>query len=189
MLDKVSDMFGFINPIRIIERPDRLIIQDYRPTFYMFLAMVGFLIFSLSFLLFFLGIYEVDSFGVWSTLVLSVVCLGVSLRGTLREVYYFDKTTDSYAFVRQFLYKKDVIEGGLSQFRGIRVHVEIQSDANGYDTRKYLVNLLQDGMLLGGSPEQTLRPETPILNFHAIESRIAAAIAKFLNIKLLETSD
>lgn len=53
MLDKVSDMFGFINPIRIIERPDRLIIQDYRPTFYMFLAMVGFLIFSLSFLLFF----------------------------------------------------------------------------------------------------------------------------------------
>jgi len=57
----------------------------------------------------------------------------------------------------------------------------------------YVVNLLQDGMLLGGSPEQTLRPEKPILNFYGTEYRTAAAIAKFLNtnlnIKLIETSD
>ncbi|HVF48339.1 MAG TPA: hypothetical protein VNA17_12295 [Pyrinomonadaceae bacterium] len=180
-------MLAFLTPIRIIKRPDRLTILDYRPTLYMFLAMVGFLIFSVSFLLFFLGIYEVDSFGVWSTLVMSFVCLLVSLRGTLREAYYFDKATDSYAFVRHFIYRKEVIEGASSQFRGVRVHMIDEEGRN--RTVRYIVNLLQDGMLFGSSPELTLREVNPILNFHSIETRIAKAIASFLEIKLIETSD
>lgn len=121
----------------------------------MFLAMVGFLVFSVSFLLFFLGIYEVDSFGVGSTLFMSVVCLLVSLRGTLREAYYFDRTTDSYAFVRHFIYRKEVIEGSSSQFRCVRVHM---IDEEGRKrTVRYVVNLLCTRPTVGWAGHSTQR--------------------------------
>ena len=46
----------------------------------------------------------------------------------------------------------------------------------------YMVALLNGGMLFGQSDTQILREDPPFLNSRATESRIAAAIAKFLNI-------
>lgn len=190
MIQTAKNLLSFITPVRIIERPDRLIIEDFRPTWPMFLAMVGVLVFSVAFVSFLLNAeIGIDSFGMWSTGLATLGCLAFGFRGTLREVYYFDKTNDSYAFVRRFIHKKEVIEGSLSQFRGVRVHTEIRSNAEGHRSERHVISLLQDGMLLGGAHEQRIREGTPILNFHKTESRIAAAIASFLNIDLIDTGD
>lgn len=190
MIDKIKDMFSFIRPIRIIERPERLIVQDYRPTWAMFLCLAGFVVFGIAFVGFILDVDTgIDSFGMWAAGIASLACFALSFRGTIREVYYFDKTTDSYAFVRQFIHKKETIEGGLSQFRAVRVHREIRSGGDTTRSYRYIVNLLQDGMVLGGAHEQPLREETPILNWHANQMLIASAIASFLKIELHDTSD
>lgn len=183
-------MFSFIRPIRVIERPERLIVQDYRPTWAMFLCLAGFVVFGIAFVGFVLDVDTgIDSFGMWAAGIASLVCFALSFRGTIREVYYFDKTTDSYAFVRQFIHRKEVIEGGLGQFRAVRVHKEIRTDGERNRSTRYIVSLLQDGMLLGGAHEQPLRDPTPILNWHANQIRIASAISSFLKIELHDTSD
>jgi hypothetical protein len=190
MLDTISDLLRFVTPLRIIKRLDSLVIQDYRPTWAMFLGLIGSLVFAAAFISFLLSVdIGVDSFGMWSTGLMTLGCLVYALRGTLREVYYFDKTSGAYAFVRQFLYKKEVIEGGLSQFRAVRVHMEIRLDGDGHTSPRYIISLLQDGMLLGGAHEQPLREQTPILNSHANAVRIASAIASFLDVELHDTCD
>ena len=35
----------------------------------------------------------------------AAVCVFLVFRGTIREAYYFDKTKDGYAFVRQFIHR------------------------------------------------------------------------------------
>ena len=172
-------MFSFLVPLRIIELPETLIIEDRRPTVVMLLCVGGFLLFLTIFVFLAFRVGFFDSFGLWAAGIFGIGCLALSFRGTLREVYYFDKTTDSYAFVRQFIHRKEVIEGTLSQFRGVRVHTHV-----GEESETYSVVLLQDGMFLTGVTEQTLREETPMLNSYSNEERIASSISRFLNIKL-----
>ncbi len=171
----ICDRFGFISPVWIIRRPETLTILDYRPTFYMFLTAAGFVGMAVLFVFLFVKIGAVDSFGLWATAVFAVGCLALSFRGTVREVYYFDKTTDSYSFVRQFIYRKEVIEGSLSQFTGAYVKTESNDDGE-----TYYVMLKQEGMFLTGVSEQALREEVPIFNLFDREARIANAISGFL---------
>ncbi len=174
----VSKRFGFMIPLRIIRRPESLTILDYRPTLFMFLTAAGFLVFAVLFVLSWFRFDAGDSFALWVTGIPSVVCLILSFRGTLREVYYFDKTTDQYAFVRRFIHRKEVIEGSMSQFTGAYVKT-VSSD----ESESYFIVLQQEGMFLTGASEQTLREETPIFNSFEREARIANAISSFLGSK------
>ena len=170
-------MLAFATPIRVIARPERLIVQDYRPTMLMLLAGAGFVAFAAIGISMLLSIdTATDSFGLWAVAIFAVVCLAASTRGTLREVYVFDREADSYAFVRQFLHRREVIEGALSQFAGARVQAHSTDD--GGDV--HYVVLRQGGMFLTGVTEQTLREEAPVLNSFANEARIANAMDDFL---------
>ena len=177
MIEKILDMIAFAKPLRIIERPDKLVIQDYRPTWWMVLCFAGFLFFAGMFVTFLIKIdIGVNSVGLWGTGLFSVGLLVFAFRGTIREVYYFDRTTDSYAFVRQFIHRKEVIEGAMSQFTG--AYVKTVTDD---ESKSYFVMLRQDGMFLTGVSEQTLREVPPILNSFSNEGDIANAISAFLS--------
>jgi hypothetical protein len=171
----IWDKFGFIAPLWIINRPESLTIVDYRPTFTMFLTFIGFVVLAISFVLIFLKIDTAFSFPLWVIGIPAAACVLFLFRGTIREVYYFDRTTESYSFVRQFIHRREVIEGAMSQFTGAYVKTE-QND----DSRSYFVMLKQEGMFLTGVSEQPLREEVPIFNSFDREARIANAISSFL---------
>ncbi|MEQ1761653.1 MAG: hypothetical protein ABL984_00775 [Pyrinomonadaceae bacterium] len=190
MIEKIRDMLAFVVPVRVIRRADSLEVRDHRPTWAGFLAAVGFVVFAVAFVSYLLSTdIGIDSMGMWMTGVFTLGCLVVAFRGPIFESYYFDKTTNSYAFVRRYIYKRDVIEGGLDQFRAVRVHKHIEHDGERNTSWRYAVSLLQDGMTLGGGYEQPLREDRPILGTHANATRIGSAIAIFLAIPLHDTSD
>lgn len=171
----ISDKFGFFVPLLIIRRPETLTILDYRPTFTMFFTAAGFMILAVSFVLLFFRVDPAVSFGLWAIAAPAVVCVIFLFRGTIREAYYFDKTKDSYAFVRQFIHRRDVIEGALSQFTGAYVRTETHDDSE-----SHFVVLKQEGMFLAGVSEQTLREELPMFNSFDREARIADAISEYI---------
>ncbi len=177
----IGDRFGFLVPLWIARRPESLIIMDYRPTVLGFFAAVGFVVLTVLFFLFLFIWDSGDALGLWLTGIPALLCLAITLKGSIREAYYFDKTKDSYAFVRQFIYRREVIEGSLSQFTGAYVKTETNynSESNG-TSKSYFVVLQQEGMFLTGVTEQTLREEAPMFNTHAREARIANAISGFL---------
>lgn len=184
--EKIKGMINWLVGVKIIKRAESLIIEDRRPTWPMLLSMLGSFVFSVIFGLRFLfaNAAGVDSFGMWSLGLAAIVCVALSFRGTIREVYIFDKPSDTYRFTRQFIYKKDVIEGTISQFRGVGVRTdEIE------DSTKHSVVLRQDGLLLGASPEQPIRESTPALNSWDTEARIANAIHQFLDIPRVDAED
>lgn len=188
MIGKLKDMVAFAMPVRIIARPDSLVIKDYRPTWLLLFGLMGFVFWAVALLLFLIGFpFSFDSVGLWAFLLLATAFLVFGIKGTLREVYYFDKPSGSYRFERQLLYKKDVTEGGLSQFRAVRVHLEAGQDKDGHPL--YKISLLQDGMTLGDSHEQPLRGTPALMNTHSTETKISAAIAKFLDIPLHDIGD
>jgi hypothetical protein len=182
--EKIKHMANWLVGVRIMVRPDQLIIQDRRPTWPMFLSGLGAIAFPVIFVLRYLFGDEVsvDSFGMWSIGVAALVCIGLSFRGTIGEQYIFDRTSDTYQFARRFIYKKEVIEGTLAQFRGVGVVTTVTEDTDGNSTEKHSVVLRQDGLLFGASPNQPIRESKPALNFWNTEARIAQAIHKFLNI-------
>lgn len=188
MINTVKNMIAFAMPVRIIARPESLVIKDHRPTWLLLFGLTGFVMWVVALMLFVIGVrFSLDSMGLWAFLLLATAFVVFGIKGTLREVYYFDKPSDSYRFERQFLYKKDVIEGGLGQFRAVRVHLEEGQDDS--SNPLYKISLLQDGMTLGGSYEQPLRGTPALMNLHSTETKIASAIAKFLDIPLHDTSD
>lgn len=176
--EQISDRFAFIAPLWIIRRPESLTIQDYRPTLTMFLTLVGFAILGVSFVLLFFKVDRAASLGLWAIGTPFAVSAIFLFRGTIREVYYFEKTTDSYSFVRQFIHRREVIEGSMSQFTGAYVKAE-GNDESEY----YYVILQQEGMFLTGVTEQTLREEVPMFNSFDRESGIANAITEILHWK------
>lgn len=180
----VGDRLDFLVPLWIARRPDYLIIMDYRPTVLGFFAAAGFVVLAGLFFLF-LFVWETpDSYGLWFTGIPALACLAISLKATIREAYYFDKTKDSYSFVRQFVYRREVIEGSLSQFTGAYVKTETSHNSESIGTTEsYFVVLRQEGMFLTGVTEQTLREEAPMFNTHDREARIANAISGFLSSK------
>jgi len=174
--EAVWDRCSVIFPLLIIRQPERLTIMDYRPTLTMLLTALGFLLLGVSFVFLFFGMDIAIVSGLW-TIAAPLVVLGFLLfRGTIREVYCFDKTTDSYTFVRQFIHRKDVIEGALSQFTSASVKTERNEDSE-----TYYVILKQEGMFLTGVSEQALRQEVPIFNSFDKEARIANAISSYLS--------
>ena len=177
----VGDRFAFLVPLWIARRPESLIIMDYRPTVLGFFAALGFVVLTVLFFLFLFVWDRADSLGLWLTGVPALACLAVTLKGTIREAYYFDRSKESYAFVRQFIYRREVIEGSLSQFTGAYVKTETNYNSESSGTSKsYFVVLQQEGMFRTGVSAQTLREEVPIVNTHAREARIANAISGFL---------
>jgi len=176
--EMIADKFAYLAPVWIARQPERLTILDYRPTFTMFLTALGFVLVvgSLPLLFFGFGIALVS--GLWTLAAPGLACTFLLFRGTIREAYYFDKPTDSYTFVRQFIHRKEVIEGALSQFTGAYVKTETNEDSE-----TYYVVLKQEGMFLTGVSEQTLWEEVPIFNSFDREARIANAISSFLPTK------
>jgi hypothetical protein len=170
-----TDKFAVLAPVWIVPQPETLSITDYRPTFTMFMTGVGILIVAASFVFLFFGMDIAIVSGLWTLGIPMAVCVVFLFRGTIREAYYFDRPADSYAFVRQFVHRKEVIEGALSQFTGAYVKT-----VSGEDSDLYYVVLKQDGMFLTGAGEQTLREELPIFNSFDRESRIATAISNFI---------
>ncbi len=170
---KISDKFAYLVPLRIIRRPESLTILDYRPTFLMFLTVVGLIVLALSAVFIFFGY---DASWLWVLGAPGVVGLFLVFKGTLREVYHFDKTSDTYTFVRQFIHRKEVIEGHTSQFTGASVKTVSNEDSN-----SYFVVLQQEGMFLTSVDEQMLREEVPMFNTFEREARIAGAISGFLS--------
>ena len=173
----IKHRFRYIIPLWVIKRPETLTILDYRPTLFMFLTAAGFLGFAVLFALFFVKVDTVvDSFGFWLIGIFALAFLALSFRGTIREVYFFDKTKDSYAIVRQFIHRKEIIEGALSQFTGAYVKTQTNDESE-----TYFVMLKQEGMFLTGVAEQTLREAVPMFNSIDSEARIANAISSFLS--------
>lgn len=178
----IGDRFGFLIPLWIARRPESLIIMDYRPTVLGFFAGLGFVVLTVLFFLFLFKWDIGDSYGLWFTGVPALACLVLALKGTIREAYYFDRSKDSYAFVRQFVYRREVIEGSLSQFSGAYVKTETNYNSESSGTSKsYFVVLQQEGMFLTGVSEQRLREEVPIFNSFEREARIANAISGYLS--------
>jgi hypothetical protein len=173
--EAVVDRFSVIFPLFIVRQPERLIIQDYRPTLTMFLTAVGVLILGVSFVLLFFGADIAILSGLWTIAVPFIVLGFLLFKGTIREVYCFDKSTDTYTFVRQFIHRKEVIEGALSQFKSVYVKTETNEDSE-----TYYVILKQEGMFLTGVNEQTLREEVPVFNSFDKEALIANAISGYL---------
>lgn len=176
MWEQITDRFAFIFPLRIIQRPESLTILDYRPTFLMLATAAGLLILAVSFILLFFKMDDELSSALWVIGIPLAVCGIFVFRGTIREAYYFDKTTDSYCFVRRFIHRREVIEGSLSQFSGASIKTETNDDSE-----THYVVLKQDGMFLTGVSEQTLREEVPVFNSFDREARIASAISGFLS--------
>jgi len=119
-----------------------------------------------------------EGIGLWATLFFALACLAVVFHGTIWEVYVFDRPTQSYAFVRQFIHRKEIIEGALSQFTGAKVETHV-----GEESESYTVVLRQEGMFLTGAGEQTLREVIPLMNSFSNEAEIANAIDDFLHRK------
>ena len=176
--EMISESLGSLIPLRIIRRPETLAILDYRPTFVMAATVLGFVVLAASFVLLFFKIDRGASLALVALGAPAAACVFLVFRGTIREVYYFDKTKDSYAFVRQFIHRKEVIEGAMSQFTGAYVKTETNDDS-----KTYFVILKQEGMFLTGVSEQTLREEVPIFNSFEKEAQIANAISGFLSSK------
>lgn len=174
--ERISERFGFIAPVWIINRTETLTVIDYRPTLLMFLTAIGFVFLTILFFLLLFGGNGTDSPGLWATGIPAIACAAFLFSGTIRESYYFDKTTDKYAFVRRFIHRKEVIEGALSQFTSAYVKTETVDDGECY----YVV-LKQEGLFLTGVTEQLLREKLPIFNSFSNEARIANAIARFLS--------
>jgi len=177
--EMIWDRLAFIAPVRIISRPETLTIVDYRPTLTMFLTAVGFVILAVSLVLLFFRFSTSFATGLWVLAAPCLVSVIFLFRGTLREIYFFDKRADTYAFVRQFIHRKDVIEGSMSQFTGAYVKTETSGDS---DT--YFVMLKQEGMFLTGVSEQALREVVPMFNSFDQEAEIADAIEEFLRSKV-----
>jgi hypothetical protein len=174
----VFGRFEYLVPLWIVRRPESLVIYDYRPTFLMFLAAACFVVLAVFAVLAFLNVADSIPTLIGATAAPIVVGIFLLFKFTVREVYYFDQAKDSYALVRQFVFRKEVIEGSLSQFTG--AYVKTESDDN---NKSYFVVLQQEGMFLTGASEQILREEVPLFNSFEREARIAGAISSCVSAK------
>src|SRR5688572_24564245 len=114
MIEKIRDMLAFASPVRVVERPDSLVVQDFRPTLLMAFMAGGFLTCSIFFAVLIVNLPgALGQAVVWFTAVLAIVFAFIAAQQSIREVYYFDLVSDSYRFVRQYVHRKEVIEGSM----------------------------------------------------------------------------
>lgn len=197
MFEQFWDILDYLFPVYIVNRDDVLVIEDRRPTSSMFFSV-----------LLLLAAIVVAIWGWLSATLkldaLSFITMGgilgaalyFCIRGTVREVYVFDRSKDTYIFTRQGVFKKDVIQGSASQFRAAEVLRQISKNDDNYINESllkksnsfwvsyiYRAALLQNPELLLGTDEiQILREQAPIFSSHKVETRTVAAIASFLKI-------
>jgi hypothetical protein len=183
MIEKIRNMIAFASPVRVIERPESLVVLDYRPTWVMAFCLGGFVGMASLFVIMLRGMGSEWLSGLIVCALVGAACLFAATTQSIREVYYFDMPTDSYRFVRQYVHRKEVIEGGMDQFTGAHVKTVTQDEGESYH-----VVLRQEGMFLTGVSEQTLREETPIFNSFSNEARIANAISSIVSIARHERS-
>lgn len=171
------DMIALASPVRVIERPDSLLVQDFRPTLLMAFMAGGFVGCSVLFVVLLVNIPGAVGEGiVWITAIIAIAFAFAAAQQSIREVYYFDLRSDSYRFIRQYVHRKEVIEGSLEQFTGARVET-VEHD----EGESYHVVLTQEGMFLTGVSEQTLREVTPMFNSFSNEAQIANAITSIVS--------
>jgi hypothetical protein len=171
----LAEKFGLFAPVFIARRPEALTILDYRPTLWMCLAGAACLALS-GVSVYVLVIYAWEGWELsLAAAALAAVCFALLFRGTIREVYQFDKTTETYVFTRQFIHRQELIEGSIGQFTGAYVKT-----VSGDESESYFVVLNQEGMFLTGVTDQTLRENVSLFNSYSTEARIANAISGFL---------
>ena len=191
------DMINYLFGVMIVDKDNVLYIEDRRPT-----QAVGFSIAAVL-LVFVIATWTwvtkslvFDLYTICITAIPTAVALFFLVRNNFREVYMFNKSTDTFTFTRQSILRKDVLEGSASQFRAVQVLKRIGDDRDfgdivsdqitNTDSRSgrvtYSVALMNGGPLFGQSDTQILRESPPLLSLRSTERRIAAAIAKFLNI-------
>lgn len=153
-----------------------LIIEDRRPTALMALCVAGSLLCIGIVIFSFFGLGNwYDSSLLWVVGLPAVITSVYALRGSIREVYAFDKATGNYSFTWQFVFSKEVIEGSSSQFCGVGVRTKEDDEGN----VSHFVALLQEGIFLHGVSEQRLREDIPLGNSYENEMRIVTAISEF----------
>jgi hypothetical protein len=191
------DMLNYIAGVTIINKDDVLYIEDRRPTQKMGLSLGGFLaVLAIAVWSWLSDGVTLDAFRLTIILIPFVVALYFITTNNFREIYIFNKKTDSFSFTRQSVFRKDVLEGSASQFRAVQVEKRIGDDRDfgdivsdgirGTDSRggmeSYMVALMCQGLLFGQSDTQILRENPPLLSLRKTEVRIAKAISKFLGI-------
>ena len=183
-MDYFRNLINHICGVWIVARDEVLIIEDRRPTLRTALSF-GALLIVLAFAVWswLTGTLKLDGINIFFFAFVVIVALIFAFKDNFREVYVFNKKTDTYTFTRQSILRKDVLEGSASQFRAVQIERRrTEGNNDQIDTEKYMVALLMQGMLLGQSDTQILRETPPFLNSLEAERRIAAAISKFLNI-------
>ena len=191
------DMINYLFGVTIVASDESLYIEDRRPAQGLGFSMIalvvvgsivgwGWLTRNIVF----------DEFTIALTAVPIAVTLFFLVKNNFREVYIFNKKTDSFSFRRQSLFRNDELDGSASQFRAVQVLKRVGDDRDfsdlvsdqfmKTDSRSgreiYSVALMCQGPLFGQSDTQILRESPPLLSLRRTERRIAAAIAKFLNI-------
>jgi hypothetical protein len=196
-METIGNMIHYLVGVYIVEFDGVLTIEDRRPTQKMGVSVGGLAIVSAMVLWGWLSAsLIVDAFTITMTVIMFSVGLFFIARENFREVYIFDKKTDSYTFTRQSLIRRDVMEGTPSQFRAVQVEKRLKDDRDGADllgdivlkkdsrsgSPIYMTALLMQGLLLGQSDTLILRNAPPFISTQRTESRIANAIGKFLDI-------
>jgi hypothetical protein len=191
------DMFNYLFGVTIVDKDDVLYIEDRRPT-----QAVGASVGATILVAAFAGwgwmtkSFVIDPYTITITAAPVAAALFFLVKNNIREVYIFNKKTDSFTFTRQRLFGNDVLEGSASQFRAVQVLKRIADDRDfgeivtdqftNRDSRSgretYSVALMNGGPLFGQSETHILREKPPLLSFRKTERRIASAISKFLNI-------
>lgn len=191
------DMINYLFGVTIVASDESLYIEDRRPAQGLGFSMIalvvvgsivgwGWLTRNIVF----------DEFTIALTAVPIAVTLFFLVKNNFREVYIFNKKTDSFSFRRQSVFRNDELEGSASQFRAVQVLKRVGDDRDfsdlvsdqfmKTDSRSgrvtYSAALMCQGPLFGQSDTQILRESPPLLSLRRTERRIAAAIAKFLNI-------
>jgi len=183
-MEKFWNLINYICGVWIISRDDVLVIEDRRPTLRTALSFGAlFVIVVMAVWSWLTKSLKLDEISIPFIIVVIAVAAFFAVKDNFREVYVFNKKTDTYTFTRQSVLRNDVLEGSASQFRAVQVERRrTEGNSDQFDTEKYMVALLMQGMLLGQSDTQILRENPPLLNSLAAEKRIANAIAKFLDI-------
>jgi hypothetical protein len=177
-VEKLWDMINYLCGVTIVDHDDVLYIEDRRPTWTMVLSFGGLVavVAIAAWTWFTIGL-KLDVFTVGLPMAAFAVAAYFCITGNYREMYVFNKKTDSFTFTRQSMMNSDVLEGSASQFRAVQVERRASDDSE-----IYMVALLCQGLLLGQSDTQILRENPPLLNSRETESRIASAIARFLGV-------
>lgn len=191
------DMINYLFGVTIVASDESLYVEDRRPSQGVGFSMVAVVLFgSIAGWGWLTKTIVVDWFTISLTAAPVVVTLYFLVKNNFREIYIFNKKTDSFSFRRQSLFRNDVLEGSASQFRAVQVLKKVGDDRDfgdlvsdqfmNTDSRSgreiYSVALMCQGPLFGQSDTQILRENPPLLSLRRTERRIAAAIAKFLNI-------